>query len=424
MGETRLLAVSDDQAAQAVLSQLCRTRGFDLSHAETAGLAHKYIARGLADLVVLDLDTKEIDGVRLLNALATARLSAPVVLMGHCDDQTLHAAQQVGIQRGLHMGRPLLKPLDQSASIRSILDALEIHDPAITAADIREAIDGDQLRLHYQPLVDVKNGHVRNVEALLRWEHPEFGSLNPELVVDLAEKNDLIEQLTDWVMNTALKACAEWRKQGWDFRIAVNVTPSSLFKSDFADRVVSMLKKAGVPPESLVVEITEGQAIAEQLDVLETLARLRLARVSLAIDDFGTGYSSLGRLHSLPFTELKIDKSFVMDTPGDLRLEMVVRAIAELGKNLGLTVVAEGVSSREAWDLVEAMGCDVAQGYFISRPLEADKLTEWLYRWDVPTTVTASNPGETADAGGVRHKRNPGSPRVGATHSKVPSSHG
>ncbi|MDG2148871.1 MAG: EAL domain-containing response regulator [Planctomycetota bacterium] len=424
MGETRLLIVSDDQAAQGLLGQLCRTRGFDLSHAETVSLVHKYIAKGLMDLIVLDLDNHDIDGVRLLKALAAGRLSAPVVLMSHCDDRTLHAAQQVGIQHGLHMGRPLLKPLDESASVRSILDALEIHDPAITATDIREAIHGDQLRLHYQPLVDVKNGHVRNVEALLRWEHPDYGHLNPELVVSLAEKNGLIGLLTDWVLTTSLKACAEWRRQGWDFRVAVNITPGSLFQLDFADRVVNILNTVGVPPESLIVEITEGQAITEQLDVLETLARLRLARVSLAIDDFGTGYSSLGRLHSLPFTELKIDKSFVMDTPGDPRLEMVVRAIADLGKNLGLTVVAEGVATREAWDLVESMGCDIAQGYFISRPLPADMLTEWLYRWDVPTTVGTSKPGEAATPAQHRKKRNPGSPVATTSPTRVPARDG
>lgn len=396
MGETRLLAVSDDKATQAILGRLCRKRGFDLSHAETTDVFRKHVSKGGFDLVVLDLDTEDVDGVRMLNALATAHLTAPVVLVSHCDDRTLDAAQQVGTQRGLRMGRPLVKPLGESSSVRSILDALGIHDPTITAANIRQAIDGNQLRLHYQPLVDVKTGAVRSVEALLRWEHPEYGHLNPELVVSLAEQNGLIDSLTHWVMTTAMKACAEWRKQGWNFRVAVNVTPESLFRTDFADEVAKVLGSAGVPPESLVIEITEGQAIAEQLEVLETLARLRLARVNLAIDDFGTGYSSLGRLHSLPFTELKIDKSFVMDTAGDPRLEMVVRAIAELGRNLGLTVIAEGVSSREAWDLVESMGCDIAQGYFVSRPLPADKFTEWLYRWDVPTTVANRIPGVDA----------------------------
>jgi EAL domain-containing protein (putative c-di-GMP-specific phosphodiesterase class I) len=396
MGETRLLAVSDDKATQAVLGRLCRKRGFDLSHAETTDTFRKHVSKGSFDLVVLDLDTEDVDGVRMLNALAAARLAAPVVLVSHCDDRTLDAAQQVGTQRGLRMGQPLVKPLGESSSVRSILDALGIDDPTITAANIRQAIDGGELRLHYQPLVDIKTGAVRSVEALLRWEHPEYGHLNPELVVNLAEQNGLIRPLTDWVMATALAACAEWRKQGWNFRVGINATPELLFESDFADSVVKALDKAGVPPENLVIEITEGQAIAEQLEVLETLARLRLARVSLAIDDFGTGYSSLGRLHSLPFTELKIDKSFVMDTAGDPRLEMVVRAIAELGRNLGLTVIAEGVASREAWDLVESMGCDIAQGYFVSRPLPADKLTEWLYRWDVPTTVTARLPGKAS----------------------------
>ncbi len=402
MGETQLLSVSDDKATQALIQRLCRKRGFQLLHAETSDTLQTQVATGTVDLVVLDLDTHGIDGMRMLHALAATNLQVPVVLVSHCDDRTLDAAQSVGKQRGLSMGKPLVKPLGESSSARSILGALGIQDPTITGANIRQALDDNELVLHYQPLVDLKTGTVRSVEALLRWEHPEYGHLNPELVVSLAETHDLIAPLTDWVMRTALTECLEWRKQGWDFRVAVNVTPPLLLQSDFADRVVSLLEELKVPAECLVIEITEGQAIAEQLEVLETLARLRLARVRLAIDDFGTGYSSLGRLHSLPFTELKIDKSFVIDTAGDPRAEMVVRAIADLGRNLGLTVVAEGVANREAWDLVESMGCDIAQGYFISRPLPAAKLTKWLYRWDAPTTVTARIPGQGGKGENIR----------------------
>ncbi len=398
MGETRLLAVSDDKATLALLGRICRKRGFDLTQAEDTDVLRKHVAKGTIDLVVLDLDTRGVDGVRMLHALAAGRLAAPVILVSQCDDRTLDAAQRVGEQRGLRMGRALVKPLGESGTVRSVLEALGIHDPTITAANIKQAIDGDQLRLNYQPLVDVETGNVRSVEALLRWDHPEYGHLNPELVVDLAEEHGLIGPLTDWILRTALGDAKTWRKQGWGFRVAVNVTPSLLRESGFADGVTRVLDDVGVPSEALVLEVTEGQAIAEQLEVLETLARLRLANIRLAIDDFGTGYSSLGRLHQLPFTELKIDKSFVMDTPGDARAEMVVRAIAELGRNLGLTVVAEGVANREAWDLVEDMGCDIAQGFFISRPLPADELTEWLYRWDVPTTVGSRLPGKSAGA--------------------------
>jgi EAL domain-containing protein (putative c-di-GMP-specific phosphodiesterase class I) len=263
------------------------------------------------------------------------------------------------------------------------------HSPALTATDLRQALIDNRLRVHYQPLVDLKSGKVRSVEALLRWEHPEYGNLNPEMVVDLAERSGLIGALTDWVMTTALKACAEWRSQGWDFRVSVNATPKLLLDTEFADRVMTILDNTGMPPECLMIEITEGQSITEKLQVLETLARLRLARVNLAIDDFGTGYSSLGRLHSLPFSELKIDKSFVMDTPNDPRQKLIVRAIAQLGRSLGMTVVAEGVSSREAWDLAKSVGCDIAQGYYVSRPLPAETLTEWLYSRDIPKASSA-----------------------------------
>ena len=405
MGSTRLIAVSDDRATINVLGRLCRKRGFELVTAEDKAEVRRVLKGAPADLVIVDLDTAEVDGVELLSELAVKRTDGPVLLVSETDARTLDVAQRVGGKRGLVLVETLRKPLDESGCMRAILEALRIDDPAISAANIRQAIEGDELRVHFQPLVDVKTGTVRSVEALLRWQHPEYGDLNPELVVTLAETHGLLGALTQWVTRRALTHLRSWRRAGWGFRVAVNVAAPLLKEPRFAEDVVRLLKQLDAPADGLVLEITESEDLSESVEVLASLARLRLAGIRLAIDDFGTGYSSLGRLHRLPFTELKIDKSFVMDTAGNPRAETVVRAITDLGHNLDLTVVAEGVATRESWDLVAAMGCDLAQGYFISRPLPPEQLTEWLHRWDVPQGVAPRLPVRSEDAAGPAPKK-------------------
>ena len=421
MSETRLLAVSHDRATRSVLGRLCRKRGFHLTTVETLAEFKKQLKQKDIQLVVLDLDNTNCDGVRLLHHLAVSVPDMQVLLTSDCDRRTLDAVHRLGRKRGVSMAEPLVKPLEENRCVRSILDALCIDDPTITSSDIRKAIEKSELKLHYQPLIDLKTGTVRSIEALLRWQHPQYGDLSPELVVTLAETHGLIGQLTQWVTRTALKDLKAWHKQGWRFSVAVNVSAPLLLDPDFADDIVRLAKEVGVAPHHLVLEITESEAITEVVEVLETLTRLRLNGFDLAIDDFGTGYSSLGRLHRMPFTELKIDKSFVMETTDDTRAETVVRAISDLGHNLEMSVVAEGVSSREAWDLVAAVGCDLAQGFFISRPIPADQLTDWLYRWDVPSSVTAALPAAGMPAKTKPAKKSARNPaRVRAGKAPVP----
>jgi EAL domain-containing protein (putative c-di-GMP-specific phosphodiesterase class I)/ActR/RegA family two-component response regulator len=387
MGEQRLFVVTSDKATAASIARLCKKQGFELLTVRDEDQFRAGVRQSGIDLVILDLDDDAFDGLRLLHSLRLSNIDAPVMLLSECDARTLEAALRVGVQRGLSMGPALTKPLDDVRLTRSVLESLQLDDPDISPNDIHNAIKNGELHLNYQPIVDVKTGALNSVEALLRWQHPQYGALNPELVVGLAEVNDLIGPLTQWVLRNALNDFCEWRRQGWDFSVAVNVSAPLLLDQDFAEQVVAMLEELGVPAGALVLEITESESITERVEVLETLTRLRLAGIELAIDDFGTGYSSLGRLHRMPFNELKIDKSFVIDTKDSARAEIVVRTIADLGHNLDMSVVAEGVASREAWDVVSQLGCDLAQGYFISRPIPAEQLTEWLHRWDVPTTA-------------------------------------
>ncbi|HJQ47198.1 MAG TPA: bifunctional diguanylate cyclase/phosphodiesterase [Amycolatopsis sp.] len=242
----------------------------------------------------------------------------------------------------------------------------------------RQAIEEGQVSVHYQPKVSLPSKQVLGVEALVRWVHPEFGKLDPDEFVPAVEAAGLIGVLTQFVLEQALVRVRKWMDEGLRVSVAVNLSVRSLADEDFPEHVAQALERFDVPPELLTFELTESGVMADPQKALPILRRLHTLGIVLAVDDFGTGYSSLAYLRQLPVDEVKIDKSFVLGMGTDLGDLAVVRSIVELGHSLGLTVVAEGVEDDVARDQLEAMGCDVAQGYLISRPLAEDRLETWL----------------------------------------------
>ncbi|GJM22872.1 MAG: hypothetical protein DHS20C15_27870 [Planctomycetota bacterium] len=394
MSRTRVLVASADAGLRRHFELVCGERDYEYIIAESDEQVHKAHDSMHPSLVVVDLDGPGRDGVRLLRALAERHCNVPVVISGSCDVRTMAAAQRVGSKHGLCMAKPLYERNNARSIGRCMLDALSVNDHEITAEDLQRALDENQFELNYQPLVDLSTESVHGCEVLLRWDHPVFGPISPEKVIPFAEQHKLIGPLTEWIVRNALEQYTQWSRQGWNFRIAINVEADGLRDAMFADRIVAIVHETGVSPDRVILEVTESQTITEEVEVLETLTRLRLTGIELAIDDFGTGYSSLGRLHQLPFTELKIDKSFVIDAESDPNCEVIVRAISELGHQLGMLVVAEGVASREAWEFVQTLKCDVAQGFFISRGMPAAEFTNWLYRWGVTHSVNGRELGQ------------------------------
>ena len=242
----------------------------------------------------------------------------------------------------------------------------------------RQALDSGQVDVHFQPQLALLNRHVIGVEALVRWEHPEFGVVNPGEFVTLVETTGLIDPLTDYVLNRALAQCRSWLDRGMKLTVSVNLSVRNLADAEFPHRVSDALRRHRVPAALLGLELTESAVMSDPEHALPVLRGLHNLGVRIAVDDFGTGYSSLAYLRRLPVDEVKIDKSFVQGLASDLSDLAVVRAIIELGHSLGLTVVAEGVEQDAARDQLVEMGCDVAQGYLISRPLGPDRFDAWL----------------------------------------------
>jgi len=244
--------------------------------------------------------------------------------------------------------------------------------------ELSRAIEQNELLLHYQPKIDIESETIQDVEAIVRWQHPHHGLLGSDEFIPLAERTGLIKPLTIWVMNNGLKECHEWCKRDYDIGLAVNFSAQSLIDLDLPDTIAGMLAAHDVPADHLVIEITESAIAADSDRASKILGRLNDMGVRISIDDFGTGYSSLAYLSKLPVDEIKIDKSFVINMLGNSNDETIVRATIDLGHNLGMKVVAEGVESEEVLKKLQSLGCDIAQGYFLSYPLVINELQEWF----------------------------------------------
>ncbi|VAX06398.1 diguanylate cyclase/phosphodiesterase (GGDEF & EAL domains) with PAS/PAC sensor(s) [hydrothermal vent metagenome] len=254
--------------------------------------------------------------------------------------------------------------------------------------DFHNSLEQNKLCLFYQPKINVKTGRVIGFEALLRWQHPEHGFIPPDVLIPLAEKTGMIKDLTRWVLKTAIQQCADWIQNGHELNVAVNLSAWDLQNPQLADYIKSLLEEYAIGPQHLLLEITESAMMADPEYAIETLNLLAAMEIKLAVDDFGTGFSSLSYLKRLPINELKIDKSFVIDMNNNDHDAILVRSTIDLSHNLGLTVVAEGVEDQEILDLLEILGCDKLQGYFISRPMAADQVESWLQSWIIYPTFT------------------------------------
>jgi diguanylate cyclase (GGDEF)-like protein len=251
-------------------------------------------------------------------------------------------------------------------------------DRLALVAELRRGIEEDQLVVHYQPKAELVSRRVCGVEALVRWDHPTRGLLSPDKFVSLAEQTGLIRPLTLAVLETALRQCRAWRDDGFDLDVAVNLSVHNLMDVNFEKDLKRLLDESRLPPSALQLEITESMIVSDPHRAASMLGRLKEMGVSLAVDDFGTGYSSLAYLKELPVSVIKIDRSFVIPMLESEDDAAIVHSTIDLGRNLGLQVVAEGVESEPAWQELAAHGCDLAQGFHLSRPLAAPDLTGWL----------------------------------------------
>ena len=323
--------------------------------------------------------------------VAAAELGAVVERGVRMDPVTVSARASIGLALAPQHGddeQTLIRRADVAMyAAKENHSGVRVYDPSsdrhsaerlALITDLRAAIERRDLVVAFQPKVEPRTGRVIGAEALARWHHPEHGPIPPDVFVPLAEHSGLIRPLTLHVLELALRGRAAWARRGHDLDVAVNLSPNSLLDAELPEMVALLLAQTGNPPHRLTLEITESTILADPAGSTATIERLHALGVKLSIDDFGTGYSSLGRLRELPIHEVKIDKSFVQRSATDHRDRAVVRSAVQLGHALDLQVVAEGVEDKETYAYLATEGCDVVQGYLLSRPLPPDQFLDWV----------------------------------------------
>lgn len=341
---------------------------------------------GAAEFAVLVSGADAAGGKRLADHVIAA-LQDPILV----DGLPVELGAWIGI--GLFPGHAedaetLLRRADVAldAARRDVVDCVlyskrdDPYDPRrlVLMGDLRRAIEGDQLHLEYQPKIHLRSRKVVGAEALLRWRHPEFGDVPPVEFIGLAEDSALIRPLTRWVLNEVCRQSRSWRQAGLALPVAANLSARNLLEPDLADHIAGLLETWGLAASAVELEITESAIMAEPTRAAKLLEQLSSRGMCIAIDDFGTGYSSLSYLRRLAVSEVKIDRSFVIGLSSELGDLAIVRAVIDLGHRLNLRVVAEGVEDAKTWDLLEAAGCDLAQGYHMARPMPGADLVRWI----------------------------------------------
>lgn len=376
---SRLLVVEDDPDVAMVLRGVAEKSGYDVTIAADAANFRTALASLQPDMITLDMVMPGGDGVEMIRWLSQIGSRASVILISGVDARTLNAARRLALDHGLNLAGVLEKPVELG-DLRQILGAAATADIFPTQADLVAAIENGEMILEYQPKVSLAEPwKVESVEALVRWHHPEKGIIRLDDFLPAVERHGQMAQLTDCVLETSFKQCAAWQKEH-PLSVAVNLHPSLLSDLEFPDRAAELLRRHQLQGRNLIVEVTESGAMADPTATMEILTRLRLMGFRVSMDDFGTGYSSLLQLHRMPFSEIKIDKSFVLNIEHDREARLIVRAIADLGRNLELATCAEGVETRSALAHIQEANCEMAQGYLFSRSLPANEVLSFLVR--------------------------------------------
>jgi EAL domain-containing protein (putative c-di-GMP-specific phosphodiesterase class I)/ActR/RegA family two-component response regulator len=386
-----LLIVDDSSVQRQHAAALCRELGIKLIYEASNGSeALKLLSMLvlLPNVMIVDLEMPGMDGVELIQQLRQRELGISLIVASSRESVLIESVKTMGQILGLNvldgLQKPLMLPGLRNALARYCVPgcAAPLQPPLaivpIDRAELSRAIDNSEIVPHYQPKVDMHTGILKGTEALARWQHPTLGMIPPDRFIAQAEQQGLIHALTLSMTEQVLRQAAIWNAGGLELSIAINVSAQLLDSPDIVDEISRLLERHALPAAQIILEITEGTVAARFGTALGVLARMRLKGFGLSIDDYGTGFSSMQQLARIPFTELKIDRSFVHGAHLRKNSRVILQSAIALARRLELITVAEGIETMEDWRLLQEFGCMVGQGYLIAKPMPAAALPQWM----------------------------------------------
>ena len=377
----RVLVFDDDAAVGRLVIRIATLAGMEATAVTDADTFNERLRADLPQIVVLDLQLGRTDGVEQMRLLADLQYAGSLVLMSGYDTRVLSTVRNVGQSLGLKLEGALEKPL-RVTELEQIFERLQVEGHSPSAERLLRAIASNEMTLEFQPIVTRAPNALKKLEALVRWDHPIVGRIPPNGFLPTAESDRAtIDALTDWVVGAMMKAHQVLALAGISVPLAVNISTQNLHDLTLPDRIEKRLRDGGMPPEHLCLEITETAAFRDPARTMDILSRVRLKGMRLSIDDFGTGYSSLKLLRQIPFSEIKIDRSFVADATTSRDSRAIVKSIIDLATNMEMDCVAEGVETEETARLLEALGVHALQGYLIAKPMAVQAIPAWLRTW-------------------------------------------
>lgn len=391
LAQLKVLVVEDHEFQRLITEQTLK--GLGITELLQAGNGLEALdqlsATRPVDIIICDLDMPEMDGIRFIRRVADKKQAKAVIIASALEPALIRTVEDMANENGLQVLGALSKPVSRDR-LRELLEFYQADDqssppqPAkhhFSREELEQAIKDRQFVLHYQPKVLVRSGRLIALEALCRWPHPTSGMISPAWFIPLMESTGLIQPLTYQLIDQALEQLKYFQSADRAIAIGVNLSAITLSDTDLPDLISEKVKALDINPALLTLEITESTLIENAARALETLARLKIKGFSLSIDDFGTGYSSMQQLNRIPFSELKIDRSFVQSAHSDLTRKAIVEANIGLAHALKMDTVAEGVETVEEWQLLNDLNCDMAQGFLIGKPMPAEELDDWEKSW-------------------------------------------
>ena len=384
MGANRLLIMDDESEAREYVAEVARDLGFDVraipDSAVLVGEARKFCPT----VIALNMRLPEQKSMDVLQALSQMRANAKVLITSDLDEEMLSTTEELGLAMGIDIAGSLQRPISFD-QLEIQLVKLLVEEKELTAEQLAEAIDSGQLVVHYQPKVALRDGGrwiLDGAEALVRWQHDDYGLIYPNEFLDLAEENGLMAGLTDFVFRAAMEQARVWVANGLQMEVAINLSAQFLKDLEFPDRVLTLVRENNLKPSALTLELSETAAIENPGLAMEILARLRANEVNVCLDDFGTGSSSLTQLYRMPFSELKIDTSIISEMTRNDNAKAMVEGLIYLAHKLGMKACAEGVENAATLTMLEGMGCDKAQGHHVSQPVRPRELESLVEEWN------------------------------------------